>query len=234
MKTLHKKARFDPREVSAYGISEAAFYLMIPRSTLRAWVMGCYYPTSRGRSFFRPVIEISDHEGARLSFINLVEAHVLGAIRREHRVSLPKVRKAVKYLEKKFGTEHPLADKQLTTDGLDLFVEEYGRLVNISRQGQMEMKEILAGHLRRIKRDRHGIPIKLYLFTRMYGVEQPFTVVIDPSVSFGRPVLEGTGVVTTILAERFKAGEKLESLARDYDRPKEEIEEALRYEIRAA
>jgi len=64
--------------------------------------------------------------------------------------------------------------------------------------------------------------------------DQPSIVVVNPSISFGRPVLEGTGVVTSILAERYKAGDSLDALAEDYGRPKEEIEEAIRYEIRAA
>jgi hypothetical protein len=39
--------------------------------------------------------------------------------------------------------------------------------------------------------------------------------------------------VTTILAERIKAGDSVEELATDDGRPKEEIEAALRYHIAA-
>lgn len=51
-----------------------------------------------GQQQFRSVIEIADHKDKKLSFINLVEAFVLAGIRREHNISLPKVRKAVRYL----------------------------------------------------------------------------------------------------------------------------------------
>jgi uncharacterized protein (DUF433 family) len=224
----------DPREMPAYGISEAAFYLDIPDATLRSWVVGRHYPVAGGRRYFKPLIELADKDQKLLSFINLIEAHVLNAIRRDHQVQLPKVRKAMAYLKGKIGSEHPLADRRLETDGLDLFVEEYSRLINISRDGQMALKGMLELHLKRIARDAKGLPVKLYLFSRMPVSEQPSVVVVNPSISFGRPVLEGTGVVTSILAERYKAGESLDALAEDYGRPKEEIEEAIRYEIRAA
>ena len=57
---------------------------------------------------------------------------------------------------------------------------------------------------------------------------------IDPRVQFGRPCLRGTGIPTSVIAERYKAGDAISALAKDYDRTPEEIEDALRYEHRAA
>lgn len=224
----------DPREIPAYGVVEAAQYLGIPIATLRSWVAGRPYPTAAGAKFFAPLIEAADKKHHRLSFINLVEAHVLNAIRREHKILLPKIRKAIDYLRKDFRTRHPLADQQFETDGLDLFTQKYGRLINISREGQLAMREMLQAFLKRIKRDPKGVPIKLYLFTRRGEVGEPMAVVVDPTLSFGRPVLEGTGIPTAILAERYKAGDSIDELAEDYGRPRQEIEEAIRYELKAA
>jgi uncharacterized protein (DUF433 family) len=56
-------------------------------------------------------------------------------------------------------------------------------------------------------------------------------VVIDPRVQFGRPVLVGTGIPTEVIADRFKAGEALDDLARDYGRTPDEIQEAIRAEF---
>jgi uncharacterized protein (DUF433 family) len=60
---------------------------------------------------------------------------------------------------------------------------------------------------------------------------EPKWVVIDPQVQFGRPVLAGTGIPTFVIAERYEAGESISDLARDYDRPEKEIEEAIRCEL---
>jgi uncharacterized protein (DUF433 family) len=166
--------------------------------------------------------------------LNLVELHVIAAIRRQHNVTLPKIRSAIEYLEELYGDHHPLIRRELETDGLDLFVEHTGKLLNISRQGQTAMREILDAALKRIERDESGIPIKLYPFTRQSVVNAPTMVVIDPKLSAGRPVLKGTGLSTEVIAERYKAGDSISNLAVDYGRTQEEIEEAIRCELQLA
>ena len=54
---------------------------------------------------------------------------------------------------------------------------------------------------------------------------------MDPYLSFGRPVIEGMGIATAIIAERYKAGESIEELARDYECPLLAIQEAIRCEL---
>ena len=122
----------------------------------------------------------------------------------------------------------------LETDGLDLFIERYGHLVSISQAGQTVMRERMTAALHRIDRGPQGLPIKLYPFTRSTIDDAPALIVIDPTLAAGRPVLKGTGLATGILAERYKAGESVAQLARDYERSKAEIEEAIRCELRTA
>lgn len=221
----------DPRELPSYGISEAAHYLRIPHATLRDWVLGRSYPTGAGRTFSKPIIFLPEKDRHLLSFVNLVESHVLDAIRREHEISLQKVRRALDYLTKHFPSRHPLAEQNFETDGLDLFVQKYGQLINLSQAGQLAIRSLLEAHLRRIDRDTAGLPVRLFPFTRKRQPEEPKAVVIDPYVSFGRPVLVGTGIATVIIAERYKAGESMDELAEDYGRERLEIEEAVRCEL---
>ncbi len=231
-------SKTDPRLLPAYPLNDAARYLQIPPATLRSWVAGRTYPTAEGRRFFRPLIVPPDHPDhvLSLSFINLVEAHVLDAIRRTHGVALPKVRVALQFVQKELKTEHPLAEKSFETDGIDLFVLHYGQLINVSRDGQLAMQAVLEAYLDRIERDRSGVALRLYPFTRNRsaspGVSQePKAVVIDPTISYGRPVLAGTGIPTAVLAERYKAGDSINALSQDYGLPTDEIEEAIRCEL---
>jgi len=219
-----------PRELPAYTITEAARYLRMPAATLRSWVVGRYYPTEAGRTFFRPIILIADKKHLLLSFINLVEAHVLDAIRRKHNVSLRNVRIALNYLSRNFNQKHPLADQSFETDGINLFIQKYGQLINISQAGQLAMRSLMHAHLRRIEHEG-GLPIRLYPFIRKRENDEPKRVVIDPRVSFGRPVLAGTGIATLIVAERYKAGESVDELAQDYRCERLDIEEAIRCEL---
>jgi len=50
-------------------------------------------------------------------------------------------------------------------------------------------------------------------------------------VEFGRPCLVATGIPTVEIADRYKAGESVESIATDYGRTREQVEEAIRYEL---
>ena len=223
----------DPREIPAYGIAEAARYLSIPPSTLRSWTMGQAYRYRGEDSWFEPVIEIADPVRKYLSFYNLFEAYICDALRREHKVSLGQIRDAIKLIETKLDprSTHPLVDQRFATVGVRLFIEWYGELVGVRNPDQRTMTTILEGYLKRVDRDRFGKVMRLYPFTRAPRIaEDPRIVVIDPTVMFGRPVINGTRIVTAMVYQRWKAGEGIEVLAEDYARPIPEIEEALRCE----
>jgi uncharacterized protein (DUF433 family) len=225
----------DPRLAPAYTAAEAAHYLRMPQETLRSWVRGRSYVVS-GRSRRSPaLIQLDDPSQQYLSFINLVEAHVLAAMRRRHGVKLPKVRSALDYVRRQFKIHRPLIDQAFQTDGLDLFVERYGDMINVSREGQRAMKDLIAAYLQRIDRDPVGVPIKLYPFTRdsesaSTPKDDPRVIVMNPSVSFGRPVIVGTGIPVSAIYERYRAGDSVADLANDFRLNISAIEEAIRCE----
>lgn len=55
--------------------------------------------------------------------------------------------------------------------------------------------------------------------------------VIDPRISFGRPIVAGSGIPTSAIVQRYLAGEGYEHLANDYRLGVEQIQEAVRCEI---
>lgn len=223
-----------PVEVPTYSLPEVAHILHLPRTTVASWVLGRPYRTEAGPRHFTPVIQIADPKTPLLSFLDLVELHVLSAIRRDHRVKLKAVRRAIVYLRQTFDSEHPLLAQKMVTDGTDLFIERYGEYVSISQDGKMAMKQVMGVYLRRIERDPAGLPIRLYPFTSSRISDSPKAVAIDPRIQFGRPCLAGTGIRTAVIIERYKAGDSIESLAEDYEITPSDIEEALRYEIPTA
>jgi uncharacterized protein (DUF433 family) len=222
----------DPRDIPAYTLSEAAHYLGVPASTLRSWFSGQRYRVNGELRTFRPVIRPANPAGTGLSFSNLVEAYVLTSIRRKHKVPLPTVRRSLSFLERKLGAKRPLIDREFATDGVSLFVEHLGEIINIAREGQVEMADLIRAYLKRIDRDAQGAPIKLFPFMRTQPLEeQPRSVVIDPRVSFGRPVLAGTAIPTAVLAEQFKAGDSVSDLAREYGTKEDAVWDAIRCEL---
>jgi len=179
----------------------------------------------------RPVLQVAEEGTVFISFIGLTEAHVLSSMRVQHGVSLPKIRQALQYLKIKYRSDHPLVEFEFQTNGIDLFVEEVGSLTNVSRYGQIGMRDILRLYLSRIERDDVGLPVRLYPFTQNKVETDPRIIVIDPSIAFGRPMIRRTGVRTAAVTERFKSGESVASLADDFGTAPAEIEAAIRSEL---
>ena len=224
-------------DTPAYAAREAAAILSLPVATLKAWCFGQGYKSREGSpKRFQPVIKPADADRRLLSFANLCELHVLSAIRRLHRIPLPKVRESVSYLGSQLGSDRPLTEHEFMTNGLDLFVQHASKLLNVSKQGQEAMRGDFELALARIERNKDGAPIRLFPFSRPSAADrnQPRAVVIDPTLSFGRPVLSRVAVPTEVIVDRFRAGDSVAEMAGDYGVGEEEIEEALRFEQRRA
>jgi len=220
----------------AYRPSEAAHILALPKATVLAWCFGHDYLHREDgrRKRFKRVVEPADGKARLLSFANLCELHVLAVIRRHHGVTLPKVRTAIDYVRTQLGEPRPLASSRFRTNGVDLFVDYAGRLLNVSKQGQHALKGDFERALQRIEFGRSGGPVQLFPYTREAGVagDQPRTVLVDPRRSFGRPVLASAFVRTEVINERFRAGDSIAEMAADYRVSPSDIEEALRFEQR--
>ena len=216
-----------PRELPLYPVAAAARIIRMNKATLRTWVLGRSYQTREGRKEWPALVRIADPKGQRLSFANLVEVHVLSALR-DKRVRVERIRAATRFIRERMGTPHPLADVDTHTDSVDIYVEYLGRLVNITN-AQDAFRPIVELYLQRIERDEKGLASRLYPLTRDVPTEQT-PILIDPSVRFGRPVLMSTNIETSIVAERFFAGESTASLAKDFGIPKTDVEEAIRFE----
>jgi uncharacterized protein (DUF433 family) len=218
------------RRTPAYSFGEAAHYLSMPTATLRAWCVG--QKQGNKKEFVR-LIDLDGSPRDGLSFLNLVEAHVLASIRRIHNVSLLKVRDALDYVKSDLKIERPLLSLKFQTDGVDLFVEELSNLLNVTTH-VYAFEQIMRAYLKRIHRDVKGVPVKLYPFLRKEDMEKPdppMPIEIDPRVAFGRPVLIGRAVPTAVLADRFKAGDSIEDLAGDFEVTPSDIQEAIRCEL---
>lgn len=223
-----------PQDIPAYRLSDAAKYLDIAQPTLRSWIKGYFYPIKGGRRFFEPVFSLPERDLPLLSYTNLVEAFVLSSLRKKYKIDLYKIRTAIESLRRRFDSPHPLAEHQFETNGIDIFVEQYGELINVGLDGQLAMRQVLQDYLTRVEHDPSGRAARLYPFIRLNGTDQPKHVVINPYVSFGKPVIAGTGLPTRVVAERFKAGDSIPQIASDYGRKEEEIDDAIRYELRIA
>jgi uncharacterized protein (DUF433 family) len=112
----------------------------------------------------------------------------------------------------------------------ELFLERYGALINLSRSGQMAMRQMLEAHLVRIDWDASRFPIRPHPFISRDIPNAAMPVVIDPAVQFGRPIVSGHGVSTAAIAGRIDAGERPEDIAADCGMTSDEVAQAVLYE----
>lgn len=223
----------NPRDLPVYAVPEAAHYLRLPAAALRNWAAGVRYKTAAGSRTAPPLIITPTKQPRLLSFLNLVEAHVLSAMRRHHGLAMWRVRRAIDAVGRELGSKHPLADERFMTDGVDLFVQRVGRLINITDDEQVMIREAIEMNLERVEWDA-ATKLASRFFPYVGTPDDPKVVVIDPFVSFGRPVLLAAGVPTAELAERRIAGDSVEAIADDFGLTPAQVEEALRYELRVA
>lgn len=207
-------------EQPAYGLSEAATYLKVPYNTLRYWLTGF--------KKMPPIIQPVETDPVRLSFLDLLECHVLAGMRGVYDLKLPAVRRALKRLSEEYPQPHPLISEAFLTDRKDLFIQKMGQTINLSRHGQMDL-DFYHLHLERIEVDPKG-SFRFFPFVVQPTASEPKMIEINPMIGFGKPVIAGTGISTAIIASRFNARESIADLAAEYDCPPEKIEEAIRWE----
>jgi uncharacterized protein (DUF433 family) len=219
-------ANIDRRELPQYSVAEVALYLHIPEKTLRSWLFGRPYTAGGQTVMFKPLIAPADPTGNRLSFYNLVEAHILKSTRERDEVPMHEIRAALDYAIADDPSPHPLITQRFETEGSALFVDKLEHLVNYSKQGQLAFKDLMRGYLDRIDRDTIG-PSGLYPFVPQKP--QSKVVVIKPGVSSGVPTITGTGISVPILYGRFTAGDSIADLADDYGLTNQQVEDAIEY-----
>jgi uncharacterized protein (DUF433 family) len=229
--TTAKRGRpLNLNDAPAYTLGDAARYLRLPVPTLRSWVVGRPYPKGQGIAQFEPLISPPTLLPPLLSFWNLIEAHVLRSLRTDHGVSLKDVRAAIAYAERQLSVERLLLSRELSTGGGQIFLDRYGRLINLSASGQLALRKVFEEHLNRVEWDESKFPARLYPFLGTASERCEKWIAIDPKIAFGRPIVLRRGVSTQTIADRIDAGESVDELASDYDLEPSEIELAVLYE----
>lgn len=218
------KDTLDVLEIPNYSLIEAARYFHIPLSTVEYWTVGD-----------DPIVRLASTMPKMLSFKNLVEFYVLEGLRHIHGLKLRAIRDGIEDLLRHEQSKHPLAEFELDTlEHKYLVFRRCGKIINASRHGQYEIPEWTGPYLKRVERDPYGLAQKIHPFMKRSQIkadaEPPHTVVIDPNVCFGLPVLSGSRITTGFLASRYRGGDSVAAIARSYERPLAEVKEAIEWE----
>src|SRR5690625_1516309 len=152
-------------------------------------------------------------------------------MRRLREVSLSAIRRALDFAaEQNIGRVLLSDDLRVFHDYLILPSED--EAVAISAGGQLALKELIERFSHRIRHEHNlGLPDLLHpSFHAEQRVEDNPPVSISPLVSWGQPVLTGTGIKTGVIAAHAAAGDDVDKLAWEFDVALALIENAVLYE----
>lgn len=210
--------------LGVYHIDEVSAYTGIGAATLRSWFKVRPDQAGRGPLFdsdYRP-----SGKDYALSFLNLIDAYVMSFFRK--RGVKPKIiRNAYSILQKQFHTTHPFAHADLCTDG--------NRIIQESRRsGSVDLVDVISKQMvfsqlqPFLDRIDYGKATRLAEAWRIWN-----GITIKPTVGFGKPVIENTGITTYVVANQFRAnGRNAGLVARLFGISETDVLNAVQFEER--
>jgi len=223
--------------VGIYTPAEAAALLKAPVAEVRRWAFG-YTRVRRGaRRRYEPLIRTSlpELEGQRaLTFMELVEMMFIKGFRKAG-VSWNTIHEAATVAARIYQSEHPFAMRQFFADpgGVYALLREVDggeSLVRLVGSGQHVFAELVRPYLGQLEFAPSEMP------TRWWPLGKEGRVVVDPTVSFGQPIVAEAGIPTRVLAEALAAETEydpktaLERVAWVYKIPERHVHTATRFE----
>lgn len=222
--------------VGLYTFPEASALTRIPSRELRRWLDGYSYRARDSNEHVRSAplwdLELADQEIEGISFHDLLEVRFVAAFRR-HGVSLQTIRCASRHAREWFNHPYPFTCKRFQTDGRSIFAEalkETGesQFLDLVRK-QYAFAQVIEPSLYR------GIEFgQDEMALRWFPGGRSKTVVLDPRIAFGKPIVVDWGVRTSTLYEAFRAEGTKQAVAKLYEVPLNAVEAAVLFEERLA
>lgn len=217
------------RRGKAYSVAQAGRLARTSAPNVRRWLLGYEAPGHR----MEPVFGSKDPQASPLavSFLELTELIVVARFRQGEvsgrPIKLSRLRDAHEFARRELGLPYPFATLKLREFG--------GHILHT-----FETAHPGPGHL---ALDLHGnyvlphfVEEELDLFdfedefaSRWFPAGRERRIVVDPRLAGGQPTILGTGVTADIVRRRFEAGEKMDTLADDFDLEIADVEEAIRF-----
>lgn len=223
--------------VGFYSRAEASRLLKVHPASLNRWVQGYTYVMRKaGREVRRrkpglihldlPIIE----HALALSFIELMELRIIKVLC-EKGVPLQRTRQAALAGIEVFNTQHPFASRRIFTDQRQIFANltegtEVPDVIELkpSRHLQIQSGPILKPILEEITFNE-----RTHLTEKWWPLSFSLPVVLDPKVSFGAPIIDGTRVRTDVAAGMADVS-SVEEAADNYSLTPSQVKAAIDFE----
>lgn len=218
--------------IGLYTLKEAERLTGADAREVSRWLFGYHFKSGTGVPLWKTQLaDLVDDEKV-IGFRDLLELRIVKAFTK-HNVSLRVIRAAIDNAKAIFSTDYPFTANRFLTDGKSIFYEA------LHEHGEIKLTDL-------VKRQvvfEHIIRPELYAgieFTatgeakRWFPIKQSDDIVLDPEISFGKPILAEYGIRTDMLAEAYAVEKDKKIVAALYDIPLAAVNTALRYERLAA
>ena len=210
-------ATVDHLGIGIYSPAEAAFYARVSTKLMTRWVIG----DSDGK----PVIdrELRGEAEKTVTFLDLIQALAIRAVRQRHGLSLQKIRQGIEAARTKYGLAYPLAHNHrifLYSDRLGaghgemlIFMPDDDSYIQLtgSRRGNLMLRKVVEMFLDDLTFDASGLATQ-YRPMEYKGA----SVLLDPHRRFGEPVIEPGGYTAETLYHATNAEGGFEAAASAY------------------
>lgn len=224
-----------------YTPSEAALYARVQTQLLNRWMY------SRGGE---PVIEPEfGRDDKSVSFLDLIQALAIREIRNDYQVPLEKIREAYDRARCEWNIKYPFAMKHRTfLFGEDEPQPSEGRKRRMKRRMELviNLGDDQSAKYVQITGKEHG-NLMIAEIAQVYMLDLTFdpktgladeyrpltyrnrSVLMNPKVRFGEPIIETCGVTALTLYESYKTEGSVDAAAKAYGVDREDVELAIKY-----
>ena len=222
--------------IPMYFTADVARLVDISRYRVRRWLEGYVFTLESGRRRQRPVVQRAWQDQVYphyASFLDLVELLFVKSFL-DHGVSLQTLRKALDETKEILGTDH-FARQSFFTDGKNICLkikksvkgkEKGEAILELLSGGQWVISSVIKQLAYQIDFDE-----TTELARRWFPVEGNRIVVLDPLISFGRPIINGKGITTENIFDLFIAEEKkMHPVCEWMNLTSEEVDAAINFE----
>ena len=223
-------------ESPAYPIAEAARMVGLSPGQVKRWLHGYMFAyRTREQPHLRyskkpPVVPRAQRgESSYASFLDVIDLLLVRKLLADG-ISLQHARVVIDEAKDFLSTRH-LGYETFFTLGRTVFLEiDSSSIMALSAGGQMALERFIRELGHQIEFDD-----RTKLAIRWYPLHPDRRVVVDPSVSFGRPVIAGRRVTTSNIYDFFVSEKKQVKVVCDWmDLDQEEVEAAVKLEEKLA
>ena len=222
MPNLADKWRTQPM----YTFGEAARLANVSQPTVRNWFLG--NPARETP----PLFPEGATDDSMLSYLQLIETVVAARFRNSDRVPYRNVHAAYRNAREILGVEFPFAHFKMEPLGVHIIARLEGEEIGQSLQAlDSPVQWSLPGLVLEVI---HQIDYEGEFAGRWFPAGKRSPIVVDPRISSGVPTVNGSGVSVNTIFKRWRAGLKMDFIARDLSLEVADVETVLQYGDRIA